>query len=65
MSAKLKSYSSAIIRDNPICDYLLNSGTAVEQVDSFKYLATFVYKKLNSKANAQAGMKWSQNVFDL
>ena len=57
MSAKLKSYSSAIIRDNPICDYLLISGTAVEQVDSFRYLGTVVDKKLNSKATAQAGVK--------
>ena len=57
MSATLKSYSPAIIRDNPICDYLLVGGPAVEQVDSFKYLATVVDKKLNSKTNARAGMK--------
>ena len=42
------------MRDNPTCDSLIINGTAVEQVDSFKYLGTVVDKKLNFKANTQA-----------
>ena len=42
------------MRDGPTCDSLVIDGTAVEQVDSFKYLGTLVDKKLNFKANTQA-----------
>ena len=42
------------MRDNPTCDSLVIDGTAIGQVDSFKYLGTVVDKKLNFEANTQA-----------
>ena len=52
------------MRDNPTCDSLVIDGTAVEQVDSFKYLGTFVDKKLNFKVNTQAvGKKARKRIF--
>ena len=44
---------------------MIADGTAVEQVDSFKYLDTVVDKKLNFKANTQAVVKKSVNAFSL
>ena len=53
------------MRDNPTCDSLIINGTAVEQVDSFKYLGTVVDKKLNFKANTQAVVKKPVNTFSI
>ena len=40
-------------------------GTAVEQVDSFKYLGTAVNKRFNFKTNTQAVVKKSVDAFSL
>ena len=53
------------MRDNPTCDSLVIDGTAVEQVDSFKYLSTVFDKKLNFKANTQAVVKKPVNTFSI
>ena len=68
MSANVSKTNELIIsnmRDNPTCDSLVIDGTAVEQVDSFKYLGTVVDKKLNFKANTQAVVKKPVNAFSL
>ena len=53
------------MRNNPACDSLVIDVTAVEQVDSFKYLGIVVNKKLNFKANTQAIVKKPVNAFSL
>ena len=57
--SKTKELIISNMRDNPTSDSLVIEGTAVEQVDSFKYLGTVVDKKLNFKANTQAVVKKS------
>ena len=44
---------------------LVIDGTAVEQVDSLKYLGTIVDKKLNFKANTQIVVKRPVDTFSL
>ena len=62
---KTKELIISNMRDNPTCDSLVIDGTAVEQVDSFKYLSTVFDKKLNFKANTQAVVKKPVNTFSI
>ena len=62
---KTKELIISNMRDNPTCDSLVIDGTAVEQVDAFKYLGAVVDKKLNFKANTQAVVKKPVNAFSL
>ena len=63
--SKTKERIISNMRDNPTCDSLVIEGTAVEQVDSFKYMGTVVYEKLNFKTNTQAVIKKPVSAFSL
>ena len=61
--SKTKELIISNMRDNPTSDSLVIDNTAVEQVDSFKYLGTVVDEKLNFKTNTQAVIKKPVNAF--
>jgi hypothetical protein len=52
-ASKTKDLCFSNLRFNPVCDDIVIDGTAIEKVESFKYLGTTLHCKLNFQQNTE------------